>query len=500
MRTSGVNRILFSIGAIQVLIMLIGLIRSKTLSWLLGPDGFGVASTMDQVALSVVQLGSLGLQFTALRFMSAAHSEGPAAFSRAYSGFLRILVWLSLLVALFALALVEQYPALFGRDLAKYRALIRIAILGVPPAMLNMFFMNALAAGQRSGAAATLNLIFSFTAAAAATAGFLLYGMTGLFAASAAAVSCVVAGSAYYVRRTLDLPAAPRGPSASLPRSPALVSDSMLLYIAICAYALTMLVIRYSVISGLGETEAGWFQASLGIALSLGAVISPMNNLYLIPLMNRRIPANEKIAAAHDFTRKTMALGLLAALPLVLFPRFFATLLYTGRFQPIASTLFLFVAWQSLALAVGVYHQVLIGLQDILYFCVTICLGYGLAASLSPVLIPEMGLRGAALALSAGSLFMWIASVLRLRIRHAAPLPADVILLCAYCVSTILLPALIPPSAGEFEAIGLTIRLAYWAAAAAGLWLVAGDENRRLAATLRTRVVTAFADRPGGAK
>jgi len=77
------SRVLLSIGAIQIVIMLVALIRAKVLSVLLGPAGYGVASTIDQTVLSTMQLAHLSLPFTAMKFMApfdapSARVETPA--------------------------------------------------------------------------------------------------------------------------------------------------------------------------------------------------------------------------------------------------------------------------------------------------------------------------------------------------------------------------------------------------------------------------------------
>ena len=86
------SRVLISIGAIQLLIMFVALVRAKVLSVLLGPSGFGVVSTIDQATLTAMQLAHLSLPFTALKFMSRRHSDGHDAFERTYASFSRALL------------------------------------------------------------------------------------------------------------------------------------------------------------------------------------------------------------------------------------------------------------------------------------------------------------------------------------------------------------------------------------------------------------------------
>lgn len=482
MQTPKLARVLFSIGGIQILILLVNLCKSKILSWWLGPDGFGVISTIDQIVVSAVQIGGLSLPATALKFLATAHSQGSEAFQKAYDGFLKLLLLLSLLAI--AVAFLSQESGLFGQDLAPYRTYIRLAILAVPSVMLNIFFMHTLAAAQRPASSALLNLFFGLSSASAAVAGLLLYGISGMYSASAFTAICVTAGCIYYLRRALGLRPAVRGTSILAPirQHPDLVRHAVQLYFAISTYSLTMLSTRYFVLSHLGETQAGWLQASLGIALSLGAVMGPMNILYLTPLVNREISAASKILAANHFARKAIVIVFLASLPVVLFPQFFTTVFYTPRFHPVAVTLFLFIVWQFLVQVVGIYQQTLIGLQDVLYYSATTCLGYGLTAILAPLLIPGTGLWGAAFSLGAGAIFMGIATEFRLRMKHAAGIPAPVILLFGYCLAGVLLPGWLPGGAVEGSASGLALRAAYTLAVLSGLWMLMDDEDRRFVA------------------
>lgn len=117
------SRVLLSIGMVHVLTMLVSLIRAKVLSVLLGPGNYGLASTVDQTAVSVVQLAGLSLPFTAMKFMAEAHSESAAAFERAFAMFLRALIALSVIAMAVVSALLWWQPGLFGKDLAPYRAL-----------------------------------------------------------------------------------------------------------------------------------------------------------------------------------------------------------------------------------------------------------------------------------------------------------------------------------------------------------------------------------------
>lgn len=108
---------LVSIAVLQVLTILVGLLRAKGLAVLLGPGDFGVASTIDQVVLTMVQLGALGLPFTGLKYMAHAWSRGHQAFISTSASFVQLLATISLVTTLIVSATFVWFPGMFGSDL-----------------------------------------------------------------------------------------------------------------------------------------------------------------------------------------------------------------------------------------------------------------------------------------------------------------------------------------------------------------------------------------------
>jgi O-antigen/teichoic acid export membrane protein len=415
------SRVLLSIGVIQMAIMLIALVRAKVLSVLLGPAGYGVASTIDQTVLSTMQLAHLSLPFTAMKFMSNRHSDGHEPFERTFATFFRALSIQAVIAVAIVAALLTWRPTLFGSDLGAYRPYFLIAVLSVPAAMLNVLFVNTLASAQRGASSAMLNMLVLLALAAAAIVGVALNGIQGLYVATVATGVGTTLGSIWYLHRTLDVrvTAPTAGLRRELRQSPEIVRFAMLIYVAMSAYSLTMLGTRYFVFEGLGAVGAGLLQALLGIALTVGNVMTPMNGLFFTPYVNRQLPVETKIAAADDFAGKITLLLLLAGVVVALFPRIVLTLLFSNRFAPAAAALSLFVVWQCLYQIVNVYLQLLIGLDDVAYFAIATVLGYATAALAFPTLIARFGLGGAALALSLAMLVAFAAALLRLRRKFA---------------------------------------------------------------------------------
>jgi PST family polysaccharide transporter len=479
------SRVLVSIGAIQLVIMFVALVRAKALSILLGPAGYGVTSTIDQTVLSVMQLAHLSLPFTAMKFMARRHSDGHEAFERTFATFFRALVLQGLIAVLVVAALLAWRPGLFGADLSTYRPYFYVAILGVPAAMLNVLFVNTLASAQRGAASAMLNMLVLLALAAAAVVGVVLHGIPGLYVATVATGVGTTIGSIWYLRRSLGVHvgATTLGLRRELRSSPDIVRFALLIYVAMSAYSLTMLATRYFVFAGLGATGAGLLQALLGIALTVGAVVTPMNGLFFTPYVNRQLPAETKAAAADDFAAKLTLLLLVVGVAAALFPRLVLTLLFSHRFAAGATALAFFVAWQCLYQLVNVYLQLLIGLDDVAWFTITTCVSYAVAALAFPRLISTFGLAGAAMALSAAMLVAFTSALYRLRRRFGVGIAPAVLARGAFCLVTVLGAGRIFAPPTELTAGGAAARALYGLAALTLAALTLTASERALLAT-----------------
>ena len=88
-------KIITTIGGIQLLAIIITLVRSKIMAVLLGPEGIGVISIIDQVVQFVGYVCVFSLPLASLKFLSKSHSEGFEAFKKSYSSFFRLLLLLA---------------------------------------------------------------------------------------------------------------------------------------------------------------------------------------------------------------------------------------------------------------------------------------------------------------------------------------------------------------------------------------------------------------------
>jgi O-antigen/teichoic acid export membrane protein len=464
------SRVLVSIGAIQILIMLVAMVRAKVLSVLLGPASYGVASTIDQTMLSVMQLAHLSLPFTAMKFLSRRHSDGQEPFERTYATFVRALSLLGLAAVAVVVAILTWRPGLFGADLAAYRPYFYLAIFTVPAAMLNILFVNTLAAARRGASSAMVNMLVLLALATAAITGVLVHGIAGLYVATVVTSVATTLATAWYLRRTLGVhvTAPTEGLLRELRASPEIVTYALMIYTAMAAYSLTLLGTRYFVFDELGAVGAGHLQALLGIALTVGAVMTPMNGYFLTPYVNRQLPVERKAKAANDFAGMVVLLLLVGGVTVSLFPRLVLTVLFSAKFTPAASALYLFVIWQCFYQVVNVYLQLLIGFDEVGYFAFVTCIGYAVAATLFRASIERFGLGGAAIALSSAMVVCIVGSAWRLRAKFNVTIPPLIWMRGAYCLVAVAGAGLLFAPGTEGTLNGAGARLAY-AAAAFGL-------------------------------
>jgi enterobacterial common antigen flippase len=420
---------LLLIAVIQVLTILVGLVRSKGLALILGPASFGVVSTIDQVLITAGTLGGLALPFTALKFMARAHSESESAFQRTAAGFLRLMATLAIIATGVAWAVLAWQPDAFGGDLVVHEGALETALLGIPSAMLLILFVNTFAAARRPVAAAALNLAGVAALAMMAVIGARWRGIDGLYSLTVPAALLITGVGLYAIHRALGVPYAARhtGIIRALRSEPAIVGVSLSLYATFAASSVMMLIARTTVLSALGAADVGRLQAAFSIALTVGAVLYPLTNLYLGPLVNRRGAIQEKLRAVDAFVSRMLLLLVVGALPALLFPALLLRLLFSVEFAPVAVVLWVFVLWQCVFQIAYVYQQLLIGLDDVVFPAGALIGGCTIAVALMEPLTKRLGLGGVAIALTVGMAVWGVATGLRIRFKHGGTISKRVL-------------------------------------------------------------------------
>ena len=467
-------RAIFSIGFLQIVAIAIGVVRTKVFAVLLGPSGFGVLATIDQLVLSICQFCNLSLPDTAVKFLSRSHSISEEQFQKSYAGFIKAIISLGLLATVILLIYLPPNLARIDPQLGKYRTPVSIALLGIPATMLLVFLVHVLAARQKAIESVLLITVSAAVFATFGVIGCFLGGISGVYLAVVPGSTALVAAIIIYARTKMGLrlhvPA--RGNERSIKINPEIIATAVATYIAVCCYSGFLLLARYLSITNLSEEAAGLLQASLAIALSIGAVLGPTNTLYLAPYLNRVMPVETKVQSVDKLLPRLVLLYCLGALPVLLFPELTLRILFSGRFIDAVGILRTLLIWQCLFQVAGIYQQLLIGLDDVKVYCLITSAGYAGAAALCLWLVGTLGLNGIAIAFAVSALFIAGSAAIRLRLKYKYALPRSLYLFGVFAVLTFVGTIALGRWTQELTISGLATRSVFTVLVVAGLWLV----------------------------
>lgn len=476
-------KILVTVGALQVIAIVVGMLRAKVLALLLGPAGIGVISVIDQTVQLVAYVSAFSLPYTSVKFLSRAHSRAATDFQDTFSGLAQLLGLLSIVGAGLAVVVVLFAPGALPSGARPYRFIVIPALAAVPAASLNSFFANTLAAAQRSRTSALWSFVGAIALAAAAVIGVSLAGVRGLYWGNFVAVILVAVVFSVYLHRILHVSALRKRIDirSTLRKNPDVMPFAFVLYLTTFTTTAAYLVARVAILGAAGEVEAGLLQAAIALSGALGLALSPVNGLYLTPILNREIPRSAKLTAAAEFqTKLTLLIGALAA-PIVLFPQVLLVVLYSGAFVRVSSLVFLFVIGQGMLQLAGVYQAVLIGFDDLKAYGTITAAGYVLLGGSAFVLAPQLGILGVAIGFLAASALVFVLSLFRLTRRHHLVTSVDLIRTMAFGVGALTLLGYVGSRLNAFTPQNILLKLAFGGLyLALLLWITSRQEIRRV--------------------
>ncbi len=476
-------KIIVTLGAIQVIAILAAMMRAKILAVLLGPSGVGVLSVVDQVFQLVSYVCAFSLPYASVKFLSRAHSQGHERFQGTYVGLLRLLLLLSMTGAILGLTVVIFAPALLGSPLADYRLYLIPAFIGIPAASLNSFFGGTLAAAARPRTSTVVSLIGALCLMVAAVVGVLVGGIAGLYWSNLFVIVLLALSLSFYLRRSLDLPirAANGAIRQAFRDNPDVIGYSLILYVTSFASSGSLLMVRYALLRSFGEAQTGLLQSAISLAGALILVLSPINGMFLAPILNRDIPKAAKLSAALEFLTKLVpVVGALAA-PLILFPQLVLIVLYSPAFVAVAPLVFLFVVAQVLSALDGVYQSLLIGFDDLKVYGAVTVLGFVVTGAGSWLLAPEYGIVGVGLSFLVGNLLTFGLLFFRLTTRHRMVASSRLNLSMAYLILTLVSAGFLVGPLDPWQPVVLLLKVILYGAFLASLvMLTSREELRRL--------------------
>jgi PST family polysaccharide transporter len=468
-----------TLGGIQALTMLAGLARTKALALMLGPDGVGIASVIDQVVSLVAQLGSLSIPFVALKFLARARDGEASETRRIYDALVMLLAIASVVSAAIGTAIAVIHPTTFGDGLAPYRAVLIVALIGVPPLAIAPLLRNAMAALDRHRESALAAFAGAVLTVAGAIVGMKVAGLIGLYVANAVVLAVTIAGMQWYLGKSLGLRLALDTSRGAIGR--AFESRPGVFRFAASMYALALtspfayLLARSLLLSRHGAIEAGLVAAAYGIAVSVRLVLNQANGLYLTPLVNRATAKAERTTAVAEYLRILLVIVVSSTMLIVLFPRQWITLLYSTEFAAAVPLVTVFVLGEAVLLLAGVYQALLIGFDDISGFLVSTVTGHVVTIALAALLIGTQGGMGVGIAFLAGNAVILVATSVRLLRAHGARRLAALFLPLTAAMATLAVAGWWSESFGPPAVLR---GVAYLAICGVALWSLRPDERR----------------------
>jgi polysaccharide transporter, PST family len=473
---------MIAVGLIQVLILLALLLRAKGLAVMLGPEGVGIIGVVDQLVVTLTQISALGIPFTAMKFMAAAHSTSTEMFRDTYAAFARIIAGLAISVLILSIAVTSLAPGLLA-GFAEYQDVLLIALFSVPPGMMTIVIAHTLAAEQRPTGAALYNLTFLGSLSLCGLIGAYLAGIRGFYIGSVAASAFVVIAVMIWFARSQGLSILRKGVSirAELRKRPMVFSTAMSIYLTLVALAAGMLVVRYAIIDQMGEAQAGLLQSALSLSLSVGSILTTMTSLYLAPSLNRNESVEFKLAKAIGFANRVAMLLAVGAVPLALLPGLALTILYSSAFTPAAGVLVACLIWQCVFQLKSVYMHLLIGVDRPLSGATGSLLGLGVVVIAVFPLVPVLGLIAVPVALTLGEVAGIAFMAIRLLGTVGMPVPWRLLLVFVWLASVLGAAGLLFDSAQVIPALDdLGLRILFGAIVLGITWMMMpGDVTLR---------------------
>ena len=418
-------RALLTIGALQVITMLVLLVRTKTLALTLGPELVGVMAVIEKLLAVIAQTVSLSLPFAAVRFLPERWAAGPAAFNDLFTRMRNVLMVLILAATVVALMITAWRPITWGAALLPYHDALIVALIGLPVVALVPFLQNAIAGRMEQNRSMLVALLHAIVVAVALL-GVWWNGLAGYYAVYAALGAILVLGITQMATRGNSVSTLAQTPKSRfamrLPTPIWRFSGALLILAFLSPFA--ALFIHYRLLSEHGAEAAGWMQAAIGISLSVRAVLGTAHSVFLTPNVNRGGSPVDRMAWANNFQTTFCLIAGIALPPLLLFPDIAIFLLYSSAFLPGATFVMVFVLTEIVLLLSGTYQSLVIALDHMHFHVVTNLIAQLLVVIMAIYLVGPLGILGAGLAGLVAPIFLYFSTMIFLRRTYGLRLPA----------------------------------------------------------------------------
>jgi O-antigen/teichoic acid export membrane protein len=472
-------RALVTIGAVQVVTMLVLVVRTKTLAVMLGPEFVGAMAVIDKLLAVIAQTASLSLPFAAARFLPQRWVAGPEEFLALFTRMRNVVLTLILVATVGTLLITAIRPELWGEALLPYRDALTMAIFGLPVIGLIPFLQNAIAGRLRQNLSMVTGLLHAIVLAVS-VAGIWSGGLAGYYAVYAVLgliLAAVVARLATSGTGTLE----PRDTQPwwfklRLPTPIWRFSGALVILTFLSPYA--ALYVHYRLLSGYGADTAGWMQAAVGISLAVRAVLGSAHAVYLTPNVNRGGSPEERMEWANRYQLTLCLLGGVAVPPLLLFPDLVVHILYSSAFLPGAPFVVLFVLAEIVGLLSGTYQSLVVALDKMRFHVANNLVAQLLVVIGAYLLVEPLGILGTGLAVLLAPVFLYVATLAFLYHAFRLKMPRNVVLRSAWLLACLVAAGLVGARLDGLALETLLVKGVIYLVVVSGFALLTTDHER----------------------
>ncbi len=475
-------RALLTIGAVQMITMLVLLVRTKTLAVMLGPELVGIMAVIDKLLAVIAQTASLSLPFAAVRFLPERWAVGPAEYRDLFARMRNVLLGMVLGAMLGALVISLYRPATWGAELLPHRDTLAVAILGLPAIALIPFLQNAVAGRMQQNRSMLVGFLHAIVLAIGIV-GIWWGGLAGYYAVYALLGTVLVVVVTHLATVGTTTRAA-QGESrrrfhVGLPAPLWRFAGALLTLAFIVPYA--ALFIFYQLLSNHGAEAAGWMQAAMGISLSVRGVLGSAHAVFLTPNVNRGGIPPERMEWANHFQLTFCLLAGLFVPPLLLFPDIVVQLLYSSAFLPGAAFVIVFVLAEVLAMLSGTYQSLVVALDHMRFHVASNVVAQLLVVTTAYFLIGPFGIFGAGLACLVAPVFLFVTTMIFLNRSYALRIPGRVIARSVWLIIGLLAAGLIGTLSLDSQSAMLLLKASVYALIVGGFaWLLTPQERQQI--------------------
>ncbi len=394
-------KIIVSLAGIQFLQAAVQVFKMKFVALMLGPDGLGVISLINQFIQVIMQVSTISLPWVATRFMAVAHSHGHEEFADKVKVFFRAILNMSIIGTACGLFFLMLFDHFHFSGLSEYKTLALISIGMVLPMGLRGFLVSVFTTAGKYRFAAVTMFLSVLWGSIAMLLGAWLWGLTGFFVCQAFSEYMMLIYCLVKMKSEMGL--RPLSGKVEIIRELKKLHGSfeLAVYGGIISFLspMALMVLRYSLFNNGGEKLVGLYQAVHGLVFYITVAFGQATNLYLDPILKSDISPEQKIKTANSYLQPiSLLLGTIMVV-VVTFPDFFLRLLYSIEFAGGAEFLYAIMLIEGINMLTTVYLGLLIGqgwyrVHFILGLCVQVSIGL-----LSYLFVPHFGIWGAVLGL-----------------------------------------------------------------------------------------------------